>query len=271
MPAIEGGRVCVFGAGGPVGAMAARSLQDGYVLRLTDLLDIHDILRDGPKQGAHAPLPSVPEPPHEWRTVDVADYDQVLDAARGMDALINATVIRNVLEGAFRVNLIGAYHIVKAAAECGISRVIHTGPRFTQFGYEGDYGPDFDIPTDVPFHAGTNLYALTKYLGNEAVRVFAEQHGVEVLCFLYCHFRPGDGGNVADGTGIASFSTSWEDTGEAFLYGLRAPALPRPFEVFDICGRLPHGKYGPQKAERLLGWTPKHNFERLYRRPEPKP
>ena len=59
-------------------------------------------------------------------------------------------------------------------------------------------------------------------------------------------------------------TVSWEDAGQAFLCGLRAPDLPRPYEVFSITARLPHGKYSPDKAERLLGWRPRHNFERLH-------
>ena len=94
-----------------------------------------------------------------------------------------------------------------------------------------------------------------------------EQHGLEVITFLYCHFRPGDGGEAEDGSSIYPFATSWEDTGEAFRYGLRATDLPSCHEVFDIVASLPQGKFSNEKAQRLLGWVPKHNFERLYRRP----
>jgi nucleoside-diphosphate-sugar epimerase len=263
MTAIDHGKVCIFGAGGPVGAVAADSLRDHYTLRLTDLLAIEDITR--PQKSA-APLPVKPVPPHEWRQVDITDYQQVLEAARGMDALINVSVLRDQLVPAFGVNMVGAYNVMKAAVECGITRVIHTGPRHVSLQHEADYWNDFDVSDDAPLHPGTDLYALSKYLGGQIVRVFAEEHGLEVITFLYCHFRPADGGEVEDGTGIYPFSTSWEDTGEAFRYGLRATDLPSPHEVFDIVATLPHGKFSNEKTQRLLGWAPKHNFERLYRR-----
>jgi len=266
MPGIQGGRVCVFGAGGPVGAMVATALAPDYTLRLGDVRDIHDILEAGDPRDRRHPRPSVPEPPHEWRTVDVRDYTQVLAATEGMDALINLTVLRHELADAFRVNLVGAYNVMKAAVACGVRRVIHTGPRHTRLGVEGDYWPDFDIPDGVPLHSGSNLYALTKQLGGEVVRVFAEQHGIEALCFLFTGFRYADGGRAADGSGVSPLTVSWEETGEVFRYGLRAPALPNPYEVFSITARLPHGKYSPDRAERLLGWKPRDNFERLYRR-----
>ena len=263
MAGVESGKICVFGAGGPVGAAAANSLRRHYTLRLTDLRAIEDIVDP---QSKNAPMPAAPEPPHEWRQLDITDYEQVVDAARGMDALINVSVLRDELVPAFRVNMVGAFNVMKAAVECGIRRVIHTGPRHVTLIHEADYWQDFDVPDEAPLHPGSDLYAITKYLGGHIVRVFAERHDLEVVTFLYCHFCPGDGGDAEDGSGIFPHSVSWEDTGEAFLNGLRAPALPNPYEVFDICARLPHGKFSSDKAERLLGWTPKHNFERLYRR-----
>ncbi len=115
-------------------------------------------------------------------------------------------------------------------------------------------------------HPGGDLYALTKFLGGEVMRLFAEQHGLEVLTFLYCHFMPADTGERASGQGCGPFVVSWEDTGEAFRYGLRVPDLPRPYEPFFICAPTPHRKYPPLKAQRLLGWEARHRFERLWSR-----
>ena len=266
MPAIRSGKVCIFGAGGPVGAMAARALGKDYTLRLTDLKDIEAIVTDSKPQSQYAPLPERPALPHEWRQVDVSDYDQVLAASQGMDALINVSVLRHELLPAFQVNLIGAYNVMKAAVACGIKRAIHTGPRHTRLGFEGDYWPDFDVPDEAPLHPGSDLYALTKHMGWQVVRVFAERHNLEVLCFLYCSFRPGNGGDAKDGSGVHPLTVAWEDTGEPFWHGLRFDGLSKPYEVFDICADLPHGKFGTGKAQRLLGWKPKYNFERLYRK-----
>jgi nucleoside-diphosphate-sugar epimerase len=266
MPALNTGKVCIFGAGGPVGAMAARALKQDYTLRLTDLRPINDILAENKPQSEGAPMPETPQPPHEWRQVDVSQYDQVLAACQGMDALINCSVLRHELVPAFQVNLIGAYNVMKAAVECGIKRIIHTGPRHTRLNFEGDYWPDFDIPDEAPLHPGADLYALTKHLGGQVVRVFAERHDLEVLCFLYTSFRLANGGDAPDGSGVHPLTVAWEDTGTPFWHGLRVPSLPHNYEVFDICVDLPHGKYGTRKAQRLLGWQPDHNFERLYRR-----
>src|SRR5213595_2445442 len=111
MGAVNEGRIALYGAGGPVGAAAARALRDHYTLRLTDVRPIAEIAAEGKPQSPGAPLPEVLPPPHEVRVVDVSDYAQVLEAARGMDALVNVTVLRHQLVPAFRVNLIGAYNV----------------------------------------------------------------------------------------------------------------------------------------------------------------
>src|SRR5947208_14755542 len=123
MAAVNVGSVAIFGAGGPVGAVAARTLREHYTLRLTDVRPIAEIAAEGKPQSPGAPLPEVLPPPHECRVVDVTDYAQVLEAARGMDALVNCTVVRSELGPAFGVNLVGAYNVVRAAVECGIRRI----------------------------------------------------------------------------------------------------------------------------------------------------
>ena len=266
MPPILTGNVCIFGAGGPVGAAAASSLKDHYTLRLTDVRPLSDIARDGIPQSPGAPLPVPLGPPHACRVVDVSDYAQVLDAALGMDALINVTVVRTDPVQAFRVNVLGAFNVAKAAVACGIRRVIHTGPLYKIAEIEADYAHDFDIPDDAPVRSGTGLYAITKHLAEGVMRTFAARAGLEVLTFRFSSFLPGDGGAAKDGRGVGPFTISWEDTGEAFLSGLRAPDMPRPYEPFFICAGLPHGKYSPARAERLLGWKPQDTFERLYRK-----
>lgn len=263
MPPLLDGKVAIFGAGGPVGVAAARALRDHYTLRLTDVRALSEITQP---QSPGAPLPEVLPSPHEALKVDVADYAQVLEAARGMDALVNCTVVRPHQEAAFLVNMVGAYNVAKAAVELGIKRIIHTGPYHMSVDHNADYWWDFDVSPDVPLHPGGDLYAASKFLGGEVTREFAERHGLEVITYLYCHFLPGDGGEREDGSGIGPFSTSWEDCGAAFLNGLQSPAPPNPYEVFFICADLPHGKFSPRKAGQLLNWHPRDRFERLWTR-----
>jgi nucleoside-diphosphate-sugar epimerase len=260
--------VAIFGAGGPVGVMATRALRDHYTLRVTDLRPLVQIIEAGKPQSPGAPMPELLPPPHEERQVDVTDYAQVLEAAHGMDALVNCTVVRPDPVLAFHVNLLGAYNVAKAAVECGIRRIVHTGPQAVMNGFQGDYYHDWDVADDVPPRPGSGLYSMTKFLGHEVTRIFAEQHGLEVAEFVYCAFRPADRPEDADGSGVHVFTTAWEDTGEPFRHALQAPssAFERPLELFHILSRVPHGKFHSDKAERLLNWRPQHDFRRLYTR-----
>ena len=266
MAPVAAGKVVIFGAGGPVGATAIGALKDAYTLRAADVRPLQEICREPSPQGPRAPVPQLLGAPHENRVVDITQYDQVLEACRGMDAVINLTVVRPHPVLAFTVNAVGAYNVAKAAAACGVKRLIHTGPFHTSLGHNADYWNDFEVVDDVPLHPGDDLYALSKYIGGEITRVFARCRGLEVVTFLYCGFRPGQVLPEERGRGVGSFTVSWEDTGRAFLHGLQAPPMPRPYEVFFICSTTPDRKYLADKARTLLGWEALDTFEEMYRR-----
>jgi nucleoside-diphosphate-sugar epimerase len=267
MAVVAGGRVVIFGAGGPVGAAAIEALKENYTLRLTDVRPMAEISAQASVQGRRAPVPELLASPHENMVVDVSDYGQVERACQGMDAAINLTVLRPDLEKAFAVNMTGAYNIARAAVACGLKRLIHTGPFHTTLEHDADYWNDHRLVDDIPLHPGGDLYALTKYLGGEITRVFAERHGLEVLVFLFCGFRPRRIEPAERGKGSGPFIVSWEDAGESFLYGLRAAQMPSPYETFFICAKTPDRKHRVDKAKRLLGWEAKDTFEELLRKP----
>ncbi len=253
-------RVVIYGAGGPLAAVTAEALARDHVLRLTDVRPLAEIVADNKPQSPGAPLPRLLDPPHETRVVDVTDTSQVIEAARGMDAIINCTVVRPDPVLAFRVNTIGAYNVMRAAVECGIRRVVHTGPQQVTLPYPAGYWYDFDLPSDVPSRPGANLYILTKFLGQEICRIFAEEYDLEVPALLFSSFVNPDN-PAPEPMGAFAFSVSWQDAGEAMRQALRAPSFQRPFEVFHVVADLPHGKYSNQKAKQLLHWQPRDRLE----------
>ena len=235
--------VLIIGAGGPVAAAAIKALEPYHILRLADIKEL--------------------ESDHEMLIVDITDPAEVLEATSGMDAIINCTVLRDDIVKSFDVNIRGAYNVMKAAVEHGIQRVVHTGPQMVM---QGIYVDDFLITADPPTRPGTNLYGLTKYLSLEVCRIFAEEHDIQVICFLYCGFRnPPDEDARPEGE-VGPFIVSWEDTGQAFKLALEVERLPRNFEVFNIMADLPHRKHINTRARSLLGFQPKENFQRLWDR-----
>jgi nucleoside-diphosphate-sugar epimerase len=255
--------VAVFGASGPLAAAVTLLLTETYVLRMTDVLS--------PEEGAvriAARWSSWPRPvrlsePHEMRQVDITDGDSVLEAAEGMDALLNCTVVREQAAGAFRVNTLGAYNVMRAAVAHQVKRVVHTGPQVVSLDHPAGYGADFGVPDEAPIRAGANVYFHSKYLGLEICRVFAENYGVEVLALLFSTFvNPQEPGRTRGRLGPAT--VSWNDAGDALQRALDISTLPSTFEVIRILGDLPSARFTNEKAKRVLGWAPRDSLLHLW-------
>ena len=132
-------KILILGGAGMLGPYVIPALDQKYDLLVTDIRPLDMAFRG------------------EFRQVDVAAYDQVLDAAAGMDAIINLSVLRQDRQLAFDVSTLGCYNMMRAAVAHGIQRVINTGPHFTVAGatYEAF---DFNLSPDMP-PQGENLDA----------------------------------------------------------------------------------------------------------------
>jgi len=247
-------RVLLLGAHGYMGPHVVRSLAGRHMLRITDIRPAPDELRNE-------------FPNQEFGIVDITSADQVRQVARGMDAIINLAVVRQDPVLAFRVNMLGCYHVMQAAAEHGIPRVINSGPHFTLAGPGYEFF-DFGIEPDIPPHPGTGLYPLTKSLGQEICRTLAERYDIQVITLLFYILR--DREELRPGSGGRPFVVSWADCGEAFRLALEIgrERLPSRCEVFFILGNVPHGKFRVGKAERILGFRPKEDVSVLWRKPQ---
>ena len=254
-------RVVIFGAGGPLASATTETLARDHTLRLTDVRSLDSIIAENKPQSTGAPLPKILESPHEERVVDVSNPAQVMEATRGMDAIINCTVTRRHPVTDFRVNMVGTYNVMRAAVHHGIRRVVHTGPAQVTHNFPSGYWYEFGVPADVPARPCGDLYGLTKFLGQEICRVFAEEHCLEVPALLFGNFNNPSNPHPPPALGAWVMLVSWQDAAEALRLALRAPAFPGPFEVFHINGDMPHGKYPNDKAKRLLGWQPRDRFE----------
>jgi uronate dehydrogenase len=264
LPAAD--RILMLGAGGPIGAAAADELRQGYRLRLADLRSMREVAA-APPQSEGAPLPKPAVPPHEERTVDITDSAAVLDAADGMDAIVNLAVVRPDPVEAFRVNTLGAYHVMQAAVHHGIRRVIHTGPALTLSPHPGGYAQDRNIEASVPPRPGDDLYFVSKFLGQEICRVFAEHHQIACPALLYCGFV--DPATAARRERIPHpFTISWQDSGRSIAAALRVTRIAQPFEVIHVLADSPHDRYRNDAARRVLGWEPQDRLEHLWRRQE---
>jgi hypothetical protein len=240
-------KVLLIGATGYLGPHVVKALEAHHELRVTDI------------------KPPAVKTRHEFLHLDVTSLDQVRKAAKGMDAIINLSVLRNHRQLAFDVNTRGCYNMMVAAVEHGIRRVINTGPHLVVSGPPYDRF-DFGISPDAPPQPGTHLYGLSKSLGQEICRIFTQHHDIYLQEYLFYSFR--DMEKLTRGTDATPFSISWGDAGEVFRLGLEIDfaRLPSRCEIFFVFTDMPHGKYVNEKAKQILGLRFKDDLSPLWRK-----
>lgn len=233
-------KVLFLGASGGVGPFVIPGLQEEYDLLLADL------------QRHPEGLPVV--------NVDITSYDQVHEAARGMDAIMNFTVVRDDPEWSFHVNVQGAWHVMRAAVAHGIKKIIYTGPQYVWEAYEHD----FDI-ADVPPAPGSGYYRCTKLLGREICRIFAQCYGIQTISFVFAGMGPRPAEPVS-GRDVPIFHIFWEDLQHACRLALEIESIPGHFQELNMFSCEGHGKYRLDKARQMLGFTPTQPWEEYFRR-----
>ena len=238
--------VLIIGANGFLGPHVVRALEGRYTMRLTDV------------------RPPPPGVDHDWRQLDISDYEQVHAAAEGMDAILNLSVLRADRKLAWDVNALGTHNVLRAAVERGIRRVINTGPQAALSGrtYEAfDYG----MHADIPPKPNTRLYPLSKGVGLEMCKLFAARSDLYVMTFLYLHFRY-DYDRPDDEPEFKPYVVWWDDAATMYPLALDIDltALPSRCEEFMVSADVPGDHYRNDKVKRVFGWQPTHNFERFW-------
>jgi nucleoside-diphosphate-sugar epimerase len=234
-------KVLFLGASGLIGPFLTPGLESEYELSLADVKPHPD---------------GIPV-----EQVDVTDYAQVLSVAEGHDAIMNYTVVRSDADLSFHVNVRGAWNVMRAAAELGIPKVLHSGPEYVRPYYDHEF--DIDNPPHAP---GTGWYGTTKMLSREICRIFARTYGTVTPCYLFNGLGAAPTEAVM-GADFAPFTIVWEDLQHACRLALEIEELPNNYEEFNLHSHLGQGKFSIERAQRILGYEPTQDWARFYRRP----
>ncbi len=124
---------------------------------------------------------------------DIRDPEAVLDAVRGMDAIVHLAAIPAFKPGIpahdfMEVNVVGTSNVLEAAAAEAVGKVVFAGSDsalgfvFATHPHAPDYLP---IDEDHPLRP-QDPYGLSKLLGEELCRAATRRHGMETVCLRFC-------------------------------------------------------------------------------------
>jgi UDP-glucose 4-epimerase len=116
---------------------------------------------------------------------DVLDYESVLKGARGCDAIAHLAAAADVGEvaadprSAERLNACGTLHVLEAARELGVGRVLYASTIWVYS--EADGRVDEEVALQPPAH----LYTATKLAGELYCRAYGELYGLETTILRF--------------------------------------------------------------------------------------
>lgn len=156
-------------------------------------------------------------------------------------------------------NVVGPYHVMEAARTLGVPRVIlaSTGQLLDGYLRAGET----PVPADAPPRP-RYLYACTKVFLEALGRVYAKEHGLQVLAVRigWCPRDPGQVAEIAASELFQDMFFSPGDAGRFFAATVEADTLP-PFAVVHATSRHTHElRYTLGETKALLGWEPRDQW-----------
>lgn len=235
--------VLITGATGRVGRAVRTALAGRHTLRLLD------------------PVP-IEHPEGEFIRGSVTDRAMVREAVQGMKGVVHLAFGKDQdasdtpEEWSVDVNLKGTYNMLLAARDEGVQRFIYAS---TMSIYDGNWPEEGEVFDETVPPVPRGHYSLTKYLGEEMVRCFAQAEGLSAVCLRMTGVSaPAVWERIKTEPGDHYGATHSEDVGRAFRLALEKPGLSG--EILNICGDLPTCRWSYRRAYEVLGYAPKHRL-----------
>lgn len=162
--------VLITGAAGRIGGALRAGLGDRYALRL---LDRQPITQLGRNESFHA--------------ADVVDLAAMEQAMAGADAVVHmAAAVSPAGWGTmFEPNFIGTYNTFEAARRQGVKRIVYA----SSIHAHGFYRREIKVGADTPPRPDS-IYGVSKVFGEAIGRLYADKHGLEVVCLRIASCLP---------------------------------------------------------------------------------
>ena len=224
-------RVLITGAAGGVGTQLVEGMKDRYALRGLDRLPVPDL--------------------EDSIIGDVADFDTMLRATRGMDAVIHLTGVDHEWEGVLQSNIIGTYNMLETARQNKVRRIAYA----SRAGVHGPQPDEIRRTVDmVPRPVGH--YSVSKVFGEALGHSYASQYDMAFVAIRIGKFNrngppPEHPHHLSRGDAVRVFEQAITHPGVKYevVYGVSDSTWPR----YD----LDHGRrvleYYPQDKS---DWKP---------------
>ncbi|RYE09616.1 MAG: NAD(P)-dependent oxidoreductase [Hyphomicrobiales bacterium] len=227
--------ILVTGAAGNVGAKVSAHLRSlGYELRLLDRAGGDGII-----------------------AADFGDYDDAwVKHFAGVDTVLHFAGNPNghaPWASALRDNVGGTQHVLRAARDAKIRRVIFASTNQVMLGYRFGTGL---VTTDMP-PAPLSPYGISKLMGEELGRGFAEATGADFLALRIGYFQRGEnlpGAHMLIGEWGQSMWLSNRDMNQAAERAIEAP--PFGFAAINLVSANQGMRWDLEHAREIIGYVP---------------
>ncbi len=164
-------RVLITGAAGAIGSVLREGLRGHYpVLRLSDVAPLGEAAAG-----------------EELDAADLGDLAALEAAMDGVDAVVHlgATSVESDWAAIHANNIVGVYHVFEAARRQGVARVVFASSNHAIGYYRRDrrIGPDVALRPD-------SRYGVSKAFGEALGSLYADKHGIGVVCLRIGSFQP---------------------------------------------------------------------------------
>jgi nucleoside-diphosphate-sugar epimerase len=229
-------RVLITGAAGRIGASMVEHLKDRYDLRLH----------------YHRTEPKDP-PTTDLVRADIANYDEVLPALAGMDAVVHLAgepAVDTPWDRILKANIAGCENVFEAARQQGVPKIIFASSNHAAGWYEVEKA--HYVTTDMPIRPDS-YYGVSKVFGEALGRYYVDAFGLSVICLRIGSFqtRPRNARHLA--TWLSERDCAqlvWRSIESDVHYAV----------VYGISGNT-RAYWDISQARELLGYAPEDNGE----------
>ena len=229
-------RVLITGAGGTIGRSLAERMRGQYPLRL--------MYRTAPNDAGD----------RDVVTGDIRSYNDVRAAVDGIDTIWHLAGEPSVpapWESVLENNIIGTRHVLEAARQAGVRRIVFASTNHVMGMYDRDGA--WPVYNDLP-QRPDSLYGVSKAFGEDLGRYYHDAYGLEFIALRIGWFL--ESPRPEPGTGRAMW-LSPADCAQVFACATEADV---PYGVFYAISDNPDRRWDITDTMLKLGYRPRDGW-----------